>query len=293
MQKRNVLLEGSAKEHVLDALELGETSNFVQLGVVDNSQITRDGGEVRERDVGELGIVDEGDGTTVLGGTDAGKVGSLVGLEVRVGLKSDTVLNLLEGGRAEALDAGNLDLVGRLELSEVDLHVVAVLGENERVGDVDQVGVELGESLVTVNGQALDGSEVETTNVAEESIGNVDGACLADTRRGELQGRELTQTSERELVQLGQLRQANAGEQAGVLDLEVAANGGERGGGDAKQAGSAVDNEVLLENLGAVDLKVALQRRGDGDNGIDGITVECGVQSINSDVRGAVTAGGD
>lgn len=212
LQKRNVLLEGSAKEHVLDALELGETSNFVQLGVVDNSQITRDGGEVRERDVGELGIVDEGDGTTVLGGTDAGKVGSLVGLEVRVGLKSDTVLNLLEGGRAEALDAGNLDLVGRLELSEVDLHIVAVLGENERVGDVDEVGVELGESLVAVNGQALDGSEVETTNVAEEGIGNVDGAGLADTRRRELQSRELAQASEVELVQLGELRQADAGE---------------------------------------------------------------------------------
>ncbi len=291
VQRWCLLLEGSAKEHVLDALKLGETGDLVQLGVVDNGQITGDGGEVGERDVGKLGVVDEGDGTTVLGGADAGKVGSRVGLEVGVGVKLDTVLDLLEGGGAEALDVGNLDLVGRLELSQVDLHVVAVVGEDQSLGDVDQVGVELGKSLVVVDGQAVDGSEVETTNIAEESIGNVDGAGLGDTRRREVQVGELTQTTESELVQLGELLKVDAGKQTGILNKELAANGREGGGGDGDQARGVADNEVLLEDLGAIDLEVALQRGGDGDLGIDGITVECGVNSVDGDVRGAVTGG--
>lgn len=101
--------------------------------------------------------------------------------------------------------------------------------------------------------------------------------------------------AEGELVQLGELLEADGAEQISILNEELAANGLERGGGDRQQAG-ADDNEVPLEDLSAVDLEPALQNGGDGSPGIDGITVECGINRVDCDIRCAcavTAAGGD
>lgn len=287
----DILLKGATKKHVLDALKLGETHDLVQLGVVDNGQIARNGLEEGERDVGELVVVDERDGTAVLGGTDAGKVGSLKGLEVGVGVKLEAVGNLGESGGRDALDVGHLDLLGSLKLRKVDLHVVAVVGKDENLGDVDEVGVELGQSAVVVDGQGVDLGQVKTANVTEEGIGNVDGASLLDTRRGELEGVELAETVEVELVDLGQGRQLDGAKQTGVLDGELAANGLEGGRRDGEKVLGAVDNKVLLELLGAVDDEVARQGGRDGDLGINGVTVESRVKRIDGDIVGGRAVG--
>lgn len=287
-----LLLKVAAQQHVIDSGQRREAGNLIKNGVVDNSQVASNGLEQRERNVAELGIVDEGNGTTVLGSADAGKVGGLEGNEVGVGVKLEARLDLGEGGSIERLDVGDLDLIGRLKLGKVHLHIVSVLDQNQSLCDVDKVGVEHGELLVVVDGHGVDSCEVETTNVAEEGVCNVDRGSIGDARGAELERLELGQTVEGELAEAAQAGHVDAAEKSGILDQELAVNLLEGRARDGEELRGAVDDEVTLERLGAVNVKSALKSGRDRDLATDGGAAKVVVDGVDDDVVGALVRGG-
>lgn len=287
-----LLLKVAAQQHVIDSGQRREAGNLIKHGVVDNSQVASNGLEQRERNVAELGIVDEGDGTTVLGSADAGKVGSLERDEVGVGVKLEARLDLGEGGSIERLDVGDLDLEGRLKLGKVHLHIVSVLDKNQSLCNVDKVGVEHGELLVVVDGHGVDSCEVETTNVAEEGVGNVDRGSIGDARGAELEGLKLGQAVEGELADAAQAGHVDAAEKSGILDQELAVNLLEGRARDGEELRGAVDDEVTLERLGAVNVKSALKSGRDSDLATDGGAAKVVVDGVDDDVVGALVRGG-
>lgn len=266
------LLQVTGDEHsTRDGLELGEAAKLKQLGVVLDSQVAVDLLDRGERDVGELVIANERDRTRVLEvGTNLRKI--LGGERLKIGVVGEAKSrNLLERGDVErANTAVNANVLGRLEDSHVDVHVLAVLRNDKLVANLGEIGVEHVKLLVGVDSEGLDGSDIEAAEVAETGVGNVDNLGLGLTTRTKVDLLKLVQGREMDFLHLLDAAQVDLTEQDAVGDVQSTANLGQIGTLDIQQLTSVDDLQITANLLdtahvkGVADAAINSNISGDG-----------------------------
>lgn len=282
MHQVNILLEVSTEVDRSHSLKLGETVDVGELGVVDDAEVTTNLLEKRERNVGELLVVDEGDGIR-----DLGQVGGEERLEVLALVQLQGSTDGLEEGDTEGLGIGDLDLLTRLEVGHVNLHVLSVLVDDELGGDVDEAGLELGQALVVVDFEAVDRGELEAAKVVDPGVGNDDSAGLGDALGTEGQGAKVGKLDHFELVDAAERVHLDAVELLQRPEFELAPNRVEGAAANGKEVDGILDDEVTLDLLRAIEEKLASNTLVDSDCGIDNLAVEYGVGFLDLDVLGA------
>lgn len=178
----DLLFEAAAQEHGLNRCEDGESIEDLDLSVVHNLKISGDLGQDRERDVGELGVVGEGNGVL-----DLRQVGGGERLQLVVGLELDRVGGL-ESGDLQTLGTTDLNLTGLGEVAHGNLHVLTVVSDDELGGDVAEGRVVLSHLRVVIDGEAVDGRELKAAQAVQISVSDTDGAGLCDTIATENKG---------------------------------------------------------------------------------------------------------
>lgn len=197
----DLLLEGTVEgDSTADLLELGETIKLQELGVVLDGHVTGDLGHLRDRDVGELDVVDESQAFA-----NHGEIGGGESLELGVGIKLDGLVDVGQRRSGEALDVGQLNLGSRLEHGHVDNHVVAIAAtvgaDEERSGDVDKIRVERGKSLVVVDLEVLDSRDVETAEIEQTGVADLDVVGLGNTGGTESEAGQLLKADQLDVGQ--------------------------------------------------------------------------------------------
>lgn len=267
--------------------QLGESSNLLQAGVVDDGQGTTEALEGREGDVGELWVVDEGD-ITAAGGSH---VGGGEALEV-VGVEPGGAVDDLERGGRELGDVGdghvgNPDQVGHghAQLGTVGLDV-------QVLGQVLKRRVELGQAAVVVDVHAADRLQVDTIQALQEGVGDGDGVGTADTR-AEAQRVEGGQRLPRDGADVGQSGQVKGGQQGHVGELERSRDGVEGLGRERDDGAIVLQGEVTVNLAGAGEVDLRVRGRGNQDVALERAAVgESGGLSGRADCESGLCAGG-
>lgn len=177
-----------------NSLELGESINLLQSSVVLDSKITNLG-QQWERDISKLLVVDKGN--------TVGNGGEILGSErgkLRVLVELDRLGDLGQVGHIEGHDIGNLDLACRLKLRKIHLHRIAVATDGEESGDAGKIRIVGGQLVVVDDLEGIDSVDVKTAQIAEESVDNLNGRGLADTRSTECQLAQLGKLDERNFI---------------------------------------------------------------------------------------------
>lgn len=266
---QNLLLEVTTEINTTeDRLKLGEGLKLGELGVLADSEITTNLGELGEGDVGDLLVVDERD--RVL---DLSQVGSREGLHL-IALVELERASLLQVGNVESLDALELNLTSALELRHRDRHAGAVDTDGEGVGDVLKVRVELDELTVVVDLESLDSGELQAAQVVDEGIGDGDDRGLGNTLAAEGNLGQKVELPHRELVKALESCEANGVEEFEVGQLKTATNRVDGAGRDGQELGGVGNDQVTLDLLGALNGKSASHLTVDSNIGIDNIAVD-------------------
>jgi len=285
----DLLEAASESDTTSDLLKLGEIIDGQEFGVVLDSETATNRLQLRERDVGELLHVNQRKSLL-----DDSQVGSAERLELGVGAKLQALGNLLESGDHERLGAGDLDLGGGLKLVHGDLHdIVSVVEDLELGSDVDEVRVESVHLAVVVDLELLDGGNAKTAQVANEGIGDLNGLDLSNTLGTKVQLTETGKLDEVKLAQAGERGELEAAKSLKVVELELAANGVDRGTGNRDEVASTLGNEVTLDLFGAVDDNGTSNALVDSNIAIDNVTVNAGGGLGNLDVAGASGGSGN
>lgn len=161
-------------ESTTDALELGETLNLDELGVVGDLQVVGDLGELRERDVGQVLVCYESDGLT-----NGGQVRRSEGLETVV-VETERTVEGLERGNGDGTAEAEGQVASPDQVGELNLDGLVVVGQGKRLGDVAQLHGDGVDVAVVGNEDGLDLLNVDTLEGAESSVLNIDGLGRRD-----------------------------------------------------------------------------------------------------------------
>lgn len=228
------------------ALEGRESGDVQQLGVVGDQETTSNSLQKGHGDVGQRRVGNKGNVTS-----DLGQVGGQNRLHVG-SVDTEGGVDNLQGRNAEAGNVADGHVEGPDQVGEGELQVGAVVVDDERLGDVADLGVDLAEVGVVGDLKAVDGGKVDAFEGGESSVSDEDGLGLGETS-GEGELLESIEGGPRDGADLGQRweRQAGHGGQAGELD--GSADGAKRGGRQRSQEDGIVGNQVTVDLLDAVE----------------------------------------
>lgn len=286
---KNLRVEGTA--------EVNSTGNHLQLGqhngtklvVTADGETTFDLGQGRHADVGQVGVVVEGQisGGSQVGGREGGQVGLP---------EAELASELRERRKGDRLDVTDGDVLGSAEVGEHNIEVLAVTGEVDQVGGVGQVvdvdGLQVG---VVLNVEGTDGLQGDTGKGAEASVDDSNVTNVSDTG---VEGERL-QTSESLPVDgadSSKHGEVHGGEDGRLEDVEVVADRLERGSNDTSQTGGIVGGDATSELLNTVqgevtrEVRIDLDGTGDSLAAGEGVGIALGHDSGVTTWRGSASA---
>ena len=268
---QNLLAEVTTKlDGTTDISQLGEASDLLEGGVVDNRQTTTNGGDGREGDVGKISVVDERNVTR----RGLGHVGGREALEV-VGVESGGSIDNLERGGGELGDVGNGHVGDPDEVGERHAESLTVGLDVEVGGQVLELGLELGQTTVVVDVHGANGLQVNTIQVLEESVRDSDTLSRADTG-GE---GELVQSGQRlplDGANARQVGEAQGGQESHVGEREGSGDGGQGVRGESNDGTVVLHSQVATDRGRAGDVESVVRAGGDDDGTRDCVTVREG-----------------
>jgi hypothetical protein len=268
-------IEGTAEVNSSrDGLELGEV-NVGELVVAGNNEATLDSLENGHADVGQGGVVVEGQ----IGG--GGQVRGGESLELSTP-EAELALELLQGGHGDRADVTEGHVGGRLKVGELNLELVPVTSEVNQVGGVLQVvdvdGLQVG---VVGDLELADSLEGDTVQGGKTSVGDDNVTSIGNTS-GESQGLKGGESLPVNLTNGGELSEAKLGEKSDLVQGEAVGDGHEGGGDDAGE-GSAVgtgqgtgDLLDTAEGKGTGEVRLDLDVTTDGGAAVKGIGIALG-----------------
>lgn len=253
----NLRVEGTAEVNSTSDRLQGRQVNGVQLVVTADDETTVDLGQHRHADVGQLGVVVEGQvsGGGQVGGGESAKVGAP---------EAELTLELLQGRHGDAANVAEGHVAGSAQVGEVNLKLVVVAGEADQASgvheavDVDRLKVGVVEDL-----EQTDGLQHDTIEVGETSVDDGDIAGISDTG-GEDQGLELGKSLPEDGADRGECGEVELGEGGEPVQLERVADRVERGGNDASDVRTTLAGQAAGDLLDAVQGEVAREGIVDG-----------------------------
>lgn len=244
--------------------ELGETRKVGELGVILDGHVTTNGLESLKGEAGKVPVGVESQGLA--------NFGDVVGherLEVRVVPDLQRLLDDAQRRHFEGRHARHLNLSNHLEQVHFDVHVIAVLGDLEPLGDIDEIRVEGGQLAVANDPEGIDSREVEATEVADEGVDDANRLSRGKTTGAESELSELVDTEEVDLVEFPESWHAEATQEVHILELKDAFNGLNGAAGDADDLGGVDGPEVAANLLGTIDLNGTGNILVNDDVGVD------------------------
>ena len=115
----------------------------------------------------------------------------------------------------------------------------------------------------------------------------MNGLDLSNTLGTKVQLTETGKLDEAKLAQAGERGELEVAQRLKVAELELAANGVDRGTGDRDEVASTLGDEVTLDLLGAVDDNGTSNVLVDSNITIDNVAVDAGGGLGDLDVAGA------
>lgn len=272
--ERPIRLNYQTKANLLVKLaaEVNGTGHGSQLGEVDgrelvvtsNLEATIDGLELRHADVGDLGVVDE-DQVTSLGQVGGSKGGEAVTPE------TELTGELLEGRNGDGADVTEGHVLTARQVGQLNLQRVEVTGEVDETSGVLQV-VHVDRLQLSVLGdiEGLDLLEGDSVQAGETSVGDGDAGGLSDTL-AEVESLQVGEGGEGDLVDRGQGAEAEGGEGSQTAQLEGGGDGLQAGAGQGGHVGSTLDGQTAIDLLDAVQVQVTGVVLADLDVTLDGL----------------------
>lgn len=295
MQSGHSLLEASTElDGTTDISQLLEASDLRVSSVVDESQTTTNVGKFSESQVGEIGVVDEGDVTR----RSLGHVGERHSGEV-VGVETSRAVDNLQRRSREGGNVGNRQVGGPDELVQGNRKLLTVGLERQVLGQVLEVKVNSRQTVVVVDVHGADRLQVNAVQALQESVGDGDTVCLVHTSsKGE--SVESGQRSPVNSANIGQRRHAQGGQERQVVEGEGASDLVHAGAREGNQATDTVNSQVTIDGLNALQVDGVTCGRGHnnvaGDagafcNGCIGSTSDCvgGGRALRRGYRKSVT----
>lgn len=213
-----------------------------------------------------MGEGDVGQGVVVVDRKSAADIGEVRGLHAleEVAVKTEGTVDGGERGEHDAGAVGNVESVGPDQVGKAERDVAAVGEKLEDVANIAQLHGDLVKVLVVLDGDTLDGLEVNALQAAQLGVDDADSGSLLDSV-GEGKTLETRKTVPVNLVNLVELREVEVGENLVPLEVEGAVNGLEAVGGDGGDLADVVGNEVTGDSPDAVELDVLSGAGGNGD----------------------------
>jgi hypothetical protein len=239
--------DGDGTSSALEGLESGDVQ---KLAVVGDQETTSDGLEKGHGDVSQRRVGNESNVTS-----DLGQVGGDNRLHVG-SVDTEGGVDNLQGRNAEAGNVADGHVEGPDQVREGERQVGAVVVDDERLGDVANLGIDLAEVGVVGDLEAVDGGKVDTIETGQGSISDEDGLGLGDTG-GEGERLESIEGRPRDGADTGQRWELEAAHEGQAGELHGSADGAERGGGKGRQLDGFVGNQVTVELLDAVESNVS------------------------------------
>lgn len=160
---------------------------------------------------------------------------------------------MFQNRRVNTLDLAELHVTGHAKTRHVDEHIVAIVGNLERLGDVDKIRVEGGEFSIVRYFEGIHSRNVEPTKIVDEGVGNLDGVGLCDAQCAKGETAELGEVHQLEVFDRLEGLQVERAQQLEAFEFQGSANRVDGAAGDAEKLGGIVDGEVLLELFGTLD----------------------------------------
>lgn len=245
-------------EGTTNGLKERETADVGKLGVVLDGETARDDGELGEGDVGQ--------GVVVVDGKSAANVSEVRGLHALEEVAVETE-GAVDGGERREHDAGavgNVESVGPDQVGKAERDVAAVGEKLEDVANIAQLHGDIVKVLVVLDGDTLDGLEVNALKAAQLGVDDADGGGLLDPV-GERKTLETRKTVPVNLLNLVELREVEVRENLVPLEVEGAVDGLEAVGGDRGDLANVVGDQVTSDSPDAVELDVLGGAGGNGD----------------------------
>jgi hypothetical protein len=266
-RQRDLIERTSESDGTTNHGQLGERVELLKLGVVGNGETATNLGQLREADVLDGRVADEGQIT----GLDLSQVEQRDALE-EVGVETERAVDGSQRGTGVLGDVGDSSVGEPLNVGHLNAELKTVGVDVEKVAQALDAGSELGEELVVVDVQILNSLNVDTLQAAQTGVGDDDGISLLDTLGAEVEGSKTVQRKELKAADRVQRGESQVGKLSGVLQTELLADLGERSGLEAHNDAVVLACEVSanLGQLAEVELRIA---GGDSDTALDGLAV--------------------
>jgi hypothetical protein len=229
-----------------DGLDLGETVDLSELGVVGDLETTANLLELGDLEVGELRVGHKEDTTANLG--ELGQRDVLDGV-VDV---ADGVVDVGQVGHVGLRDTSERDVGGPLQAVKLGLEAGGVVGDLERLGHVLESEGNLLEVSVVVDVDLTDVDDVDAHELLDGGVGNDDRGGVVDTLV-ELHNVEVGQGDPLEVSDGLEGGEGEGGQTVKHLEVEVLADGGQLGGGQRVEGRQVVGLEGAGDLLDSVN----------------------------------------
>lgn len=248
----DVLVEDTTEvKSASNGLQSGEVGNALKVGVVGNEETTTDGLERRTREVVQ---VTAGDESNVIAGRS--QIRSRERLESTI-VEAHGATDAGQGGHANIRGVDEGQVSGVLQVRQADLEIRRVGGEGQAAGDVGQgVDVHLGEVSVVVDVHLGNGFQLDTGQVGQGGIGNLDIVGTADAST-KVEGLEGGQRNELDGVHTRQRVELEASKDGEALKVEDTADGTKLVSGDRSELSGVETCQVTTDGTNTIELDSA------------------------------------
>lgn len=264
-------LLGVVSSKVNGTLDLGKLreGDGVKLVVVGDGKTTSEAAELRQVDLGQVGVVIK---------VQIGTGGQVGGREVGNVVAEKTQLTGQVSQRWDGDGAGVAEgqVLGGDQVGELNAQLVVIGRNNQGTSDVlDVVDVDGGQGGVGSQIEVTDGGELDTSQGGQTSIGDADTAGLVDTL-GEGQSLQVWKRFPVDGTDRGELREVECGQQNNAGQTELIADGIQVGSSNAGNVGGTISDQTAGNLLDTVECNAIGSLGQDGDVAFDGLTAgEC------------------
>ncbi|ANB13187.1 Pof1p [Sugiyamaella lignohabitans] len=268
-------------------LDLGESENRTQLGVVGNLESSANSAQLRERDVGKLVIRNNSQRTTDLSELGEGKSVDGVVNETSRSIDNSDV------GHRDRRNVSESDVVGPLKTGERGGNLLSIERDVQRLSNSLKVDIDLVEISVVVDIKSVNIVNIDTLKRSQGSVGNGDALGLVNNVV-ELDATKTSQVQPVDSTNRGQLRHCQSTQSRENLQIKSSTNGLKRRSIDRAQVGGIVGNQVTGDLLNTVDVG-RRQSRVKSQSTVKSLTTGNAVQIgllLSSQITGTGRVGG-
>jgi hypothetical protein len=205
-------------------------------------KVARDLSELRERDVGQVLVGDQGNSLA-----DSGKVGSSERLESVV-VETERAVHAFERGDRNGSAESEGQVASPDEVGQVDLEGLVVLGDDHGFRDVAELHGDIINVTVVRDENSVDLLNVDTLERAKSGVLDVDRVGLSDlaSEANLLQSRQGVPLDGVDALELGEVDSVETGQ---VVEYHLAVELFQVVGADLPQVGGSVGDQVTLDLL--------------------------------------------